>query len=185
MPRRKKTVSSTPLLDSLSVDQARFVLARLIGDDPALAARAEGIARDVLRMVDTEGIAESVASDLSRIEIEEVWETSGRRRDGYVYPSERAWEMLDDALEPHKGEMMAYLKRGMIEESRLYCEGILLGIRRFQKTSRSGILDEVPDYCNETFDSVREEWEEAVGDAVQVRLLARFIEEKGLSRESA
>jgi len=38
MPRRKKTVSSTPLLDSLSVDQARFVLARLIGDDPALAA---------------------------------------------------------------------------------------------------------------------------------------------------
>ncbi len=181
MPRRKKTVSSTPLLDSLSVDQARFVLARLIGDDPALAARAEGIARDVLRMVDTEGVAESVASDLSCIDIEEVWETSGRRRDGYVYPSERAWEMLDDALEPHKGEMMAYLKRGMVEESRLCCAGILLGIRRFQKTSRSGILEEAPDYCNETFDSVREEWEKAVGDAAQVRLLARFIEEKGLS----
>jgi len=76
---------------------------------------------------------------------------------------------------------MAYLKRGMVEESRLCCAGILLGIRRFQKTSRSGILEEAPDYCNETFDSVREEWEKAVGDAAQVRLLASFIEEKGLS----
>jgi len=76
---------------------------------------------------------------------------------------------------------MLYLKRGMVEESRLCCAGILLGIRRFEQDSGSDLLEEAPDYCNETFDSVREEWEKAVGDAAQVRLLARFIEEKGLS----
>ncbi|MCK9308151.1 MAG: hypothetical protein M0P17_11570 [Methanoculleus sp.] len=76
--------------------------------------------------------------------------------------------------------MLTYLRRGMAEESRLYCSGILLGLRQFQQDSKSALLDEVPDYCDETFCSVREDWEEAVGDAGEVRLLARFIEEKGL-----
>ncbi len=185
MAKRKKAVSSTPLLDSLSVDQARFVLARLISNDPALAARAEGFARDLLQIVDSEEIAGIVSDELSSLEIEEVWKTSGRRRDGYIDPSERAWEMLDEVLESHKDEMMTYLRRGMVEESRLYCSGILLGIRRFQKGSGSALLDEAPDYCNDTFCSVREEWEKAVGDAGQARLLARFIEEKGFSRTPA
>lgn len=180
MPKRKKAVSATPLLDSLRADQAHSVLVRLVHDDPALAVRAECFARDLLRIIDSEEIAGVISDELSGIEIEEVWETSGRTRGGYLYPFERAWEMLDEMLEPHKDEMMAYLRRGMAEESRLYCSGILLGLRQFQQDSGSALLDEVPDYCNETICSVREEWEEAVGDAGEVRLLARFIEEKAL-----
>lgn len=185
MAKRKKSVPSTPLLDSLNDYQAQLVLARLIYGDPALTARAEDCARDILQIVDSEEIADSLSHELSSVSIEEVWDTSGRTRTGYVDSSERAWEMLDDVLEPYRDEMMAYLQRGMAEESRLYCAGILLGIRRFQKSPGSGILDEVPDYCNSTFDTVLEEWEEAVGDAEQVRLLARFIEEEGLSQEPA
>ncbi len=130
-------------------------------------------------------IADSLSRELSSIRIEEVWDTSGRTRDGYIDPSERAWEMLDDVLEPYRDEMMTYLQRGMAEESRLYCAGILIGIRRFQKRPGSDLIDEAPDYCNNTFDTIREEWEEAAGDAEQVRLLARFIEEEGLSQEPA
>jgi|GEM_PF-676328 len=181
MPKRKKTASATPLLDSLSAEQTQAVLARLICDDPALAARAEGVARDFLRIVDSEKIAGSLAGDLAEIEIEDVWKTSGRTRDGgYLYPSERAWEMMDEVVAPYKEEMTAYLRRGMTDESRLSCAGILLGIRRFERNSDSELFDEVPDYCDDAFSSIREEWEADVGDPGQVRLLARFLEEKGL-----
>nr|WP_303715120.1 hypothetical protein [Methanoculleus marisnigri] len=60
-----------------------------------------------------------------------------------------------------------------------YCSRSLRALSR-SFTFTSALLDEVPDYCDETFCSVREDREEAVGDAGEVRLLARFIEEKGL-----
>jgi len=181
MPKRKKAVSPTPLLDSLCAEQAQQVLYLLVRGDPAIAARAEGLARALLGAVHVEGVADSLAEDLSGPAIEDVWDTSGRTRDrGYVYPSERAWEMMDDVVAPYQDEMMAYLRRGMAEQSRLYCAGILIGLRRFQQDSDSALLDEVPDYCGETIDTVREEWESAVADAGQVKLLARFLEEKGL-----
>ena len=181
MAKRKKAVSPTPLLDSLSAGQARSALIRLVCDDPALAARAEDVARDLLRVVDSAEIAGILCGELSGLEIEDVWQTSGRTRDGgYLYPSERAWEMMDEVIESHKEEMMTYLRRGMPEESRIYCSGILLGLRKFQRDSCSDLLEEAPDYGDDTFESVREEWEEAVDDPVQVRLLAGFLEEKGL-----
>ncbi|WP_165077876.1 hypothetical protein [Methanogenium sp. MK-MG] len=42
------------------------------------------------------------------------------------------------------------------------------------------LCEEEPDYCDETFGSVREDWENAVGDAGRVHQLACFIEEKEL-----
>ncbi len=182
MAKRKKAASKTPLLDSLSAGQAQSVLMRLVCDDPSLAARAEGIARDLLKVIDSVEIAGILCDDLSALEIEEVWKTSGRTREGYIYPSERAWGMMDEVIESYKEEMMTYLRRGMPEESRIYCSGILLGLREFQRDSRSDLLEEAPDYCDDTFESIREEWEEAVDDAGQVHLLARFIEEEGLNR---
>lgn len=180
MPKRKKTASATPLLDSLSAGQAQGVFARLVRADPALAARAEGVARDLLQAVDAEAVAASLAADLARIAIEDVWKTSGRTRGGYLYPSERAWEMMDEVVAPYTAEMTAYLRRGMADASRLYCAGILLGIRQFEQESGSELLEEVPDYCDDAFSTIREEWEEGVGDVGQADLLARFLEEMGL-----
>ncbi|MDN7025441.1 hypothetical protein FGU65_11130 [Methanoculleus sp. FWC-SCC1] len=181
MPKRKRTASATPLLDSLSAEQAAIVLAQLVRADPALAVRAEDVARDLLQAVDAEAVAASLAADLARIAIEDVWKTSGRIRDGgYLYPSERAWEMMDEVVAPYTAEMAACLRRGMVDASRLYCAGILLGIRQFERESGSALLEEEPDYCDDAFYTIREEWEEAVGDADQADLLARFLEEKGL-----
>jgi len=68
----------------------------------------------------------------------------------------------------------------MPEESRAYCAGILRGIREFQRRSASALKDETPDYCDSAFASIREEWEEAVDDPGQVRLLASYLEEEDL-----
>jgi len=165
--------TKTPLLATLSADQAHSVLMRLVYDDPALAARAEEVARDLLEYVDSTAIADILCCELSTLKIEDVWDTSGRTRDGYIDPSDRAWEMLDEVLE--------YLRRGMPDESRIYALGILLGIRKFQNDSGSALLEEVPDYGDDTLELVREEWEEAVGDDEQVRLFADELREEGLT----
>ncbi|MFY9194412.1 MAG: hypothetical protein WAN99_03460 [Methanoculleus sp.] len=165
--------TKTPLLATLSADQAHSVLMRLVYDDPALAARAEEVARDLLEYVDSTAIADILCCELSTLKIEDVWDTSGRTRDGYIDPSDRAWEMLDEVLE--------YLRRGMPDESRIYALGILLGIRKFQNNSGSALLEEVPDYGDDTLELVREEWEEAVGDDEQVRLFADELREEGLT----
>ncbi|NQS73619.1 MAG: hypothetical protein HQP72_04375 [Methanoculleus sp.] len=165
--------TKTPLLATLSADQAHSVLMRLVYDDPALAARAEEVARDLLEYVDSTAIADILCYELSTLKIEDVWDTSGRTRDGYIDPSDRAWEMLDEVLE--------YLRRGMPDESRIYALGILLGIRKFQNNSGSALLEEVPDYGDDTLELVREEWEEAVGDDEQVRLFADELREEGLT----
>lgn len=165
--------TKTSLLATLSADQAHSVLMRLVYDDPALAARAEEVARDLLEYVDSTAIADILCCELSTLKIEDVWDTSGRTRDGYIDPSDRAWEMLDEVLE--------YLRRGMPDESRIYALGILLGIRKFQNNSGSALLEEVPDYGDDTLELVREEWEEAVGDDEQVRLFADELREEGLT----
>jgi hypothetical protein len=165
--------TKTPLLATLSADQAHSVLMRLVYDDPALAARAEEVARDLLEYVDSTAIADILCYELSTLKIEDVWDTSGRTRDGYIDPSDRAWEMLDEVLE--------YLRRGMPDESRIYALGILLGIKKFQNNSGSALLEEVPDYGDDTLELVREEWEEAVGDDEQVRLFADELREEGLT----
>lgn len=173
--------TKTPLLATLSADQAHSVLMRLVYDDPALAARAEEVARDLLEYVDSTAIADILCYELSTLKIEDVWDTSGRTRDGYIDPSDRAWEMLDEVLEPYREEMLEYLRRGMPDESRIYALGILLGIRKFQNNSGSALLEEVPDYGDDTLELVREEWEEAVGDDEQVRLFADELREEGLT----
>ena len=70
MPKRKKTASVTPSRPSqrrTGADVSHVHSRRL-----TLASRAEGVARDVLRIVGSEEIADSLAGDLAGIEIEDV-----------------------------------------------------------------------------------------------------------------
>ena len=167
------------LLDSLNPDQAASVLMRLARADPAIAARADAIARDLLGSIDSEDIADTVCRDLSALRIEDVWDTSGRTRYGYIHPSERADEMLDEVIDSYKEEMMAYLRHGMPEESRAYCAGILRGIRS-SSAARIGTQGRNTRLLRQRLRIVREEWEEAVDDPGQVRLLAAYLEEEDL-----
>lgn len=180
MTNPDETPSATPLLDSLSPQQAAQALRQLVATDPAIAARAEEVAGSILSDVDPDDIAEMLADDLSDLAIEDVWDAAGPTRDGgYIDTTDCAWDMLDEVLEPYTDEMMAYIDRGMPDESRDYCLGILMGIRLFEEM-HSSICEEVPDYCSDTFDIVWEEWEEAIGDAEQIALLASLLEEEGL-----
>ncbi len=182
--KQVSTPAPTPYFDSLDLTRRYRILSALIPQYPEIAARAEELAEEILLDVDTEDIAGSLADELDGPDIEEVWDSSGRTRDGYVDPSERAYEMLEEIIDPYIDEMMDYLKRDMKDQSRDYCAAILLGIHKFETEYSSSLLEEVPDFCNDMSQYVREKWEESVEDEERVKLLSGFLEENGLSGKS-
>ena len=173
------TPTPTPILDALSSGKSRQILMQLVRSSPEIAVRAEELARELPEDVDSAMIAESLADDLSYPEIEDVWDTSGSTRDGYIEPCERAYEMLEEILDDYIEEMNRYLKRGLVDQSREYCAGILLGIHRFCEQSCSGLLEELPDFSEEA-DLIRQEWEDTVADERQIQLLSEYLLEKGM-----
>jgi hypothetical protein len=179
MTKRKKS-DSTPLLDSLDLSGRSTVLYNIIREYPDVRAYAEEIAEGLLCDVDIDDIAESLADELDCLKVEEVWDSSGRTRDGYVDPGERAYEMLEEITDEYVMEMNKYMKRGMPDQSRDYCAGILYGLYKFEKDYHSDVLEETPDFCHDQFSWIRKEWEKKIGDERQIKLLAEILEEKGL-----
>ena len=133
----KKSNKTRNILDEISAEDALTILRLLAKEDPKLANRIEQIAIEYLSDVDIEDLASQVYFDLDSIEVEEVWDRSGRTRNGYVEPTEMAFQMFEDALDPFIEEMKKYQKLSMFAEAKEYCIGILKGICRFENETRT------------------------------------------------
>lgn len=181
MARTSTKQAKIPLLDTLDGERARIVLYQLIRDDPGLAPRAEAIARTFLESVEIERVADALSSEIEAIEIEDIWETSGRQRDGpYLHPSERAYEMFEEIVEGYMHELRSYAKRGMAEAGREYCKGIILGLWHIQTESHADILEELPDEITDFIGTVIEEWEKMVSIPDEGAILHKWMEQKGI-----
>jgi len=76
------------------------VLRALIARHPELAAEAEQLSRAVVTRVDAEAVAAEVEDAVLALELGELNASAGRQRWGYVDPTEAAWELLEETLEP-------------------------------------------------------------------------------------
>ena len=99
------------VLARLSLEQARAVL-RTLAQDLQLAplilqtAQTQIEAHSPHSPADAEAIAEEVLGALERLEVEEVWDRAGPKRDGYVDTSEAADGMIGEALQPFRDEIL-------------------------------------------------------------------------------
>ena len=112
-----KTNKPRNIFAEISADDAFAILSRLAKEDSKIAKRIEQIAIEYLSDVDSEEIASQVYFDLDRIEVEELWNRSGRTRNGYVEPIEMAFQMFEEALEPFLDEMKKYQNLSMFAEA--------------------------------------------------------------------
>lgn len=111
-----------------------------------------------LRGVDMEEVADDVFSVLDCINVEDVWDQSGSKREGYVDPNDKAWEFFEEALEPFLEKLKRYLKLSMYAEAKNYCLGILKGLYMFENKSTTEFADWAVDAPSENFESVLDEW---------------------------
>ncbi|MDI6917530.1 MAG: hypothetical protein QMC80_07010 [Thermoplasmatales archaeon] len=178
MVGKKKESSKTKnknVFDKINANDAFAILETLANEDAKIAKRIKEIAMEYLRRVDIEDIASQIYFDLNNIEVEDVWDQSGSTRYGYVDPTDKAWEMFEEALEPFIEELKKYQDLSMPTESKNYCMGILKGIYRFEKESKSEYKDWAVDAPWEYFENVLDDWKKGCKNPKDVQEMEEFI----------
>jgi hypothetical protein len=87
-------------LESCSASEQALILTGLLHGDPALRTRAEDAARQLLGSVDITAISDLIVEALLRLDTEDLANRAGPRRHGYVEPTDAAWQLLEETIEP-------------------------------------------------------------------------------------
>ena len=138
------------------------MLRALIARHPELAAEAEQLSRAVVTRVDAEAVAAEVEDAVLALELDELNARAGRQRWGYVEPTEAAWELLEEALDPFLDEMRRRVELGFEAAAVATCQGIVLGLYRCRGQTTDKVLGWAEDFPAEAAG-------EAVGTLTRLR----------------
>ncbi len=163
------------ILAVISPDEAVVVLNELV-KDPEIRKRAEEIAFAVVSDVDIDSVAEDAFFELDSIAVEDVWDHSGATRDGYVDPGEYAWQLFEDALEPFEQHLHKCQELSLVKQAKHQCMGILKGIWRFEKESKSEFKDWAVDAPGENMVRVFEEWKKKSNNPKDINEVKSFMD---------
>ena len=149
----------------------------LLKENPDLEDKIFKIADQILENVDSENIMEDVYYELNKLDVEELWDRSGKTRYGYVEPYEESWNMIDEVLEPFIDEMHKYQERAMFIEAKEHCIGIIRGIHKFRNSS-SEFLNWAVDAPEEKIISVFDEWKEGKPSEEDIAEISQIMKEE-------
>jgi hypothetical protein len=138
------------VLARLTPDESAIVLRALLERHPELAAEAEDLATATVRRVDADAVADDVAQAVLDLGIEDLGTRAGRHSWGYVEPTEAAWELLGEALDPVLDEMKRHIELGFEDAATATCAGIVLGLYRCRGENSDGVLGWAEDFPAET-----------------------------------
>ena len=131
-------------VEALSREAAIKILLELCNDD-VIAERISVMAKATLAEVDTDVIADEVFSSLNSIQVEDLWDNSGKAYGGYQEPTEVAFEMIEDEVRCYIKEMEQYRDLGMKTEEKEYCKGIITGLLLYGQDGNNEFRDWCPD----------------------------------------
>ena len=177
MKKNKNINKIRKLIDTVHHDDLLAILKTIAEENPNIATRIEQLVFEYLSNVDIEEVTDQVCSELNFINVEAVWDRSGRTRHGYVEPYEAAWEIFEETLEPFINELKKYQKLSMTKEAKYYCMGILKGIYKFDKESRSQYKEWSADASREYFGVVLNKWKDNCSITEDRREMEDFIKE--------
>src|SRR5260370_12124351 len=132
---KSKVPPCSRVLESLTGSDALSILKILAKRDERLAREIDAVAGELLGEVDVAGVAANVMDELESLDVDDIFDKSGARRDGYVDPGEAAFQMFEEALAPFLQDMERYRTLGLPEQANACCLGILQGIYDFAEES--------------------------------------------------
>lgn len=148
----------TSLVDELKPGEAALVLRRLLADHPELLSEAEKISRSTLGNVSFESIASEVEDSIRQLSLDDLNGRAGRHSWGYTEPTEAAWELLEEALEPFVEDMKRHLGLGLYEEALEICKGIVLGLYQCRVANGDEFLGWASDFPAEAAGNTVADW---------------------------
>jgi hypothetical protein len=175
----------TSLVDELKPGEAALVLRQLLADHPELLSEAEKISRSTLGDVSFESIASEVEDSIRQLSLDDLNGRAGRHSWGYTEPTEAAWELLEEAVEPFVEDMRRHLSLGLDEEAFEICKGILLGLYQCRDASGDEFLGWASDFPAEAAGNTLADWIAADKQGVSrmlpvpnhVLFLRKFVDE--------
>ncbi len=172
------TKDPSDVIEQLSPYDALAVLKILARRDAETAAHIAEVAGAHLRGVDPEEVAFVLYDELTLLKPEEVWDRAGPTRHGYVDPTDVAYEMIEEVLDPYLEDLQKYQKLGMSDEANQICMGLLLGFYRFDYESDAEFKDWAPDAMSVFRDTVVEAWRDGDPSRADVKTVQTFIDEQ-------
>lgn len=145
-------------LERLKADESAAVLRRRLEAHPDLAGEAEKIARSFLHEVNYEEVAAAIEDEIRAQDYEALNARAGRHEWGYVEPSEAAWEILEETVEPFRKDMKRHLELGLEGEALEICKGLVLGCYRLSEHEGGDVLGWAPDFPAEAASQALEVW---------------------------
>jgi hypothetical protein len=138
------------LLARLNPAEGAGVLRSLLERHPQLVAEAEDLAEAAVTDVDVEAIAEDVEQIVLGLDLDDLNSRAGRHSWGYVEPTEAAWELLEEAVDPFIEEMKRQIDLGFEAAATATCAGIVLGLYRCRGNNSDQVLGWAEDFPAET-----------------------------------
>jgi len=146
------------LLDELQPEEAALVLRQLLAGHPELLSEAEEISRSALGDVSFESIASDVGDSIRQLDLDDLNGRAGSHSWGYTEPTEAAWELLEEAVEPFVEDMKRHLGLGLDEEAFEICKGIVFGLYQCRNANGDEFLDWALDFPAEAAGNAVDDW---------------------------
>jgi hypothetical protein len=159
-------------IDSLSYSGAVSILKALCKDE-GIAEKIEKLTDFELRSIRSEDVAQDIYDTLNCIDVFTLWEQSGETYHGYVEPTEMAYDMVTEAIEPYLQKMSEYAGLEMWEEEKICCCGIIKGLLTYDCEG----TNEFHDWCTDDMTNIASdqiyEWKErkSAEDAVELQAI--------------
>ena len=134
------------LLNQLQPADTVLVLQRLLAAHPELIAEAGKIAHSTLCEVSFESVATDVEDSIRQLNLDDLNGRAGRHSWGYTEPSEAAWELLQEAVDPFVEDLKRYLGLGLEEAAFEMCKGIVLGLYNCRDSGEGELLGWAEDF---------------------------------------
>ncbi|MBI4647789.1 MAG: hypothetical protein HY738_14670 [Bacteroidia bacterium] len=109
------------------------------------------------------------------LDVDDLYNSSGGSRYGYVDPADRSWEMFEEVLEPFEEQLKKYYKLSMFNAAKMYCMGILKGLYIYEKEAVSEFADWVTDASGENFERILSDWKKEQKNPADIAEMENFI----------
>ncbi len=159
--------SAESALSSCSDAEKASVLAALVSDNADLREQAEGVARQILATVDVMVISDLITETILNLDTEDLANRAGRRRHGYVEPTDAAWQLLEEAIKPWIDDLRRRGRLGFHQAATDLAMAMTQALEAVEE--RADRIDDclvrqwAPDFPSETVSWVQRELEAAVG----------------------
>jgi hypothetical protein len=166
------------VIKKLTAEQALELVKRLSDQGGKMGEAVLAEARNVLSEIDLDETADEVFRALDAIAVQDCWGRAGSSRDGYTSPEEAAVDLIEEELQPFFDQVGRYHDLGMLEEEATYCMGVMLGIYRYERESKSEFREWCVDIPIECAGYLLQEWRGRVKDSASTAAMDEFIEQR-------